>query len=247
MKLFEITGISRDDAINAAMQSRKTDSDFKQLVDELSDLGDHRVKMGSGLFSVVTADPERDPGTVRKVAYGEYGKGYTIEKLARDAYYNYILEIAKGSMKWNPYLPKVYAIHFHRAKDGLIAFEVELERLEPFTKLNRRELIAIGSRIYGDPTFEQGIETYMRRQGMSEISRSKMQSFLLRSIVAQAQGLKDYYGLRNKDSRLRHALMLLNRVKKTHSSIFLDMHDENVMVRRTPVGVQLVLTDPIAS
>jgi hypothetical protein len=246
MKLFELTGISRDDMFNAAAQSRRSGDDFEELRDQLTNLGKDKVRIGDGLYSVVLADPDRAPGSVRKIAYGEHGRGYTIQKLAKDAYYNYILEIAKGSMKWNPYLPKVYAIHFHRSKDGLIAFELELERLEELSKLNRREVIAIGSKIFGDPDFEQGIENYMEKQKVTHLSRAAYHNFLLAAVRAKALGINRYYGMRIKDPYLRHALAILSRVKRTDSRIFLDMSTENVMVRRTPVGAQLVLTDPLA-
>jgi viroplasmin and RNaseH domain-containing protein len=48
-----------------------------------------------------------------------------------------------------------------------------------------------------------------------------------------------------KDEHLIQALQYIKSVKDTNKDFALDLHDENIMIRNTPVGPQLVLTDPL--
>jgi hypothetical protein len=245
MKLFEVTGISKDDMTKARREKKTHDAPMKLLIRELGKVDGIKTKvLGSGVFSVAIGDQD-SPGTVRKVTYGDSGRGYTVDTLMKDAYFNYLMEIAKGSMKWNPYLPKVYSIKFHESSDGLIAFELELERLHDFDELNSKEVMAIGSRMYGEKEFEEAAKKSVKFKETDRAKKEAVRSLLLGAIHENVHGRK-LRGLKPKDSRLRQATRLIGRVNRSHGSFFLDMHSGNVMIRRTPVGAQLVITDPLA-
>lgn len=239
-----ITG--KEMADRAANRQKTKHNEFEKLQNQLTRLGVSSKELGDGLFSVVI-DHGHDPGTVQKVAFGANGIGYSVNDLMRDGYFQYLMKMTQHGMDWNPYLPKVYDIKFYEAKDGLIAFVLEMERLHSFRKTNSKELMAMGTKMFG-PEFETAVEQSARRTGADEEKKADfMQKLIATELESKVSG-HGSDGFKIKDSRLRHAIAVASKAMRAQGPDvgFADLHRGNIMVRRTPYGTQPVLIDPIA-
>lgn len=196
------------------------------------------VPLGSPGAYGAAYEHKKRPGTVLKV-----GKFY--DSPFEDGYLSFVQSILKANRSAsNPYLPRIYSVKIYRAKpvkakDGEMytpmggQYVIEMERLHKLDELSKEELIAIAERIF--PQWdEQGNEHHQL-------------SALLRAIGRAAQGKPELKQI--KDRQLVRALALIHNIEKRKrniSDIEMDMHGGNYMVRRTPVGPQLVIIDPLA-
>lgn len=241
-----ITGKQMSDRAANRQQSKH---DFEKLQAQLTRLGVNSKEVGEGVFSVVI-DHGHDPGAVQKVAYGHGGSGYTVQELLTDGYFSYIIKAAQHGMDWNPYLPKVYDIKFYQSKDGLIAFTLEIEKLHNFLKVNSKEAMAMGTKMFG-PEFETLIKQSLRRKPVEDEPEKadRIQKMISMFLEQHLAGHKGEDTLKIKDSRLRHALAVASKAMRAMGPDegFADLHRGNIMVRRTPYGAQPVIIDPIAS
>ncbi len=235
MKLFELIGVSKQDIDKSLSGVNKTDHDyFEELKLFLQQHGIKGEELGDGLYSVVVSDQDQ-PGTVKKLSYGYRGNGYTFESLLKDGYFNYVMAMAENNrMDWNPYLPKIYSIKFFESKDNLIAFTIEMERLFPIEELSNEEIGFIGDKIFED--FSERLE----RQGSDNWLDD-----LMRYIEAASKGYGHAYGIKIIDSRFRHAMSIISKLRRSNKG-GIDIHEGNIMFRRTPYGPQLVISDPLS-
>ena len=238
MKLFELIGISGKDIDKSMSDIENTDFDeYHQLKVFLKQHGIDGQEIGDGLYSVVISDDD-DPGTVKKVSYGSFGQGYTLESLLKDGYFNYLISMAENNrMDWNPYLPKIYSIKFFKSKDDLIAFTLEMERLYSIYDLSVEEIAFIGDKIFDD------FSARLERQEVHGVNG--WLDSLIRYIEYSTQGRGHAYGIKIIDSRFRHAMSIVSKLRRSNKGA-IDIHHGNVMVRRTRYGPQLVITDPVS-
>ena len=106
-----------------------------------------------------------------------------------------------------------------------------MERLEDFTKLNDTEMLAVWETIFKSDT--------PSREWLDRHSLSIEMAYSLKDAVRE----NNYDNI--KDSKLIEALKLIQNIKESHSDFAYDIRAPNIMIRRTPVGNQLVLTDPL--
>lgn len=133
----------------------------------------------------------------------------------------------------NPYFPRFRQIRTysnkHEGDKKRTSYVVRVEKLEPFTNLSRAERNMLIDKIFT----EKGI-----------VSNFADESGLGVAIYSASIDRKHITGIEIKDPDFLDALWFLDEVAENYG-YGLDLHDENIMVRRTSVGPQIVLNDPL--
>lgn len=204
------------------------------------DASNNAKQLGRGMFASVYERPSR-PGTVVKLA--------RVNDKNKDGYYSYINKVAKAAES-NPFLPRIYSAKFIEDKrnEGQGYFAVEMEKLHPLSSMDDNMLIAIGNNIW--PKFEQHVQLLLKMfrgevddDGRLITPHEHIQHALADIINDLIHGI-NIPDVNNR--KLNQALDYINQILAADPKLFGDVHHENVMVRLTPAGPQLVITDPIA-
>ena len=161
-------------------------------------------------------EDERDPHMFNK-------KSYFPSNLDKDAYYQYIKKIGPY-ISGNPYLPRVYIIKLIKHKDGHIKPEYKMEKLEGWENFDTDEIYAMSKRMFGP--------------GNGCIRPSTIMNYCMRIF----EGIINTNGM---DDKLIDALNLIYEVKNLNRDFHEDFSDDNVMLRRTKYGPQMVFIDPL--
>ncbi len=179
--------------------------------------GEH---LGTGHFSSVYSDPKRTPHDARKVS-----RPRDLHEI--DGFYHYMVELEKWPDNGNPYFPRFRAIKIYHGPDDLTVYSAQMEKLIP-AKSGASEREVIFRRIFGD---EEG-KGFAKRHSLFEVVEAAIQK---------------YGNLADKiiDKDLLSAANFIQRVSEKHSA-GVDIHSDNLMFRRTPYGLQLVITDPLS-
>lgn len=188
-------------------------------------------------------DSEKPPGylpsivkskNITKMNQGLYGdvyhhknKPHEVIKVGgnpNDSYSKYIEAVSELSSS-NPYLPRVYK---HK-KYGKELYTMEIEKLMPLKDLNIKEIQSILIRL--DPKYDT--KRFEYQYGEDDIVRAVNRYFW------------NPEDSKNMDPLFKQAADIITRIEMEHRVAFRDIHKENMMARRTPHGVQLVITDPL--
>lgn len=154
--------------------------------------------------------------------------------LQNDAYYQYIMA-SKEYAPSNPYFPRVYGITYKKDPNGLIKPRYAIEKFIPLSALTPEELSVLVDRIFITPNM------------LSDINNKNLASsigFFIKRIRFNAMH-GDVRARNIKDKKLLQAFQLIDGLIASNGNFAYDLHENNFMVRRTPVGPQLVLMDPI--
>ena len=244
--------------------SRRDVKDYKEIDDYVKAHGGK--KLGSGVFAVVY-DKSDAVQTVIK-------RGVTGFKDGRfgDGYLTFILELMKDSRASdNHFLPQIFSVKIDCSNyvmgSTLCKYIVEMEKLEAIEKFydsKEFELDRVLSAINSDPQSHFSQVILM----LSKLTNAKPES-LIKYVVGKVKEANDIDGDNRKvglyeiwtvieklihkmiinrppggikitDKRLLEAIELL----KKYQDRALDLHMENVMLRRSPYGLQLVISDP---
>jgi hypothetical protein len=186
--------------------------------------------LGSGAYASVYKTKKVDVGHVAKVSTLDYLEDNGHEK---DGYYQWINAVLKAPP--NRYLPQVLkaAIHEPKIKSNSRYREhpymdVKLERLYPVSQLTQEGIDFIANQIF-----------LKQKKGW------RINEILFR-IHDHIEGAKNKQ-YRIVDEDLIEALSLIEKItgRNMPDSYDIDLHGENVMIRITPYGPQLVITDPL--
>jgi len=185
--------------------------------------------LGSGYFSKVRST--NDPHVVKKSSVETTTGNPELD----DAYWDYVDLIIKNKLWENPYFPRVYKKTSMRGKEDTGHHSVEMERLESIEKATKDDLLPITRKAFN-------------KKGREKIT-SDVKEKKISPITAISRVLDNAVNSGNlsliKDDELAKALKILNLYAK-NSSVGVDIHEENIMARRTPVGIQLVISDPFS-
>lgn len=192
--------------------------------------------LGTGYYSNVRKDKTSPHQVVKNSSSPSSGDKF--QYFAR-----YIAEPGKGRMD-NVHIPKIYAIGNYTDKNGSTIQKYKMERLRPLHELSREEV-----QVMMESLFDLESEEFI--QSMQEYSEAtdypikhlmtdyRMLSFFIKKCAMDG----DYDGIAS--SELIDAIKIVREVVKKTAG-YPDIHDENVMFRRTSVGPQLVISDPIS-
>lgn len=225
MKLFEALGISNSNKVI----DRKRDDYLKHKIaaQHTKKSGSPYEKIGDGMYSDVYKHKEKPE--VIKI-------GNSLSSDNKDAYLNYLDVVMKSDrMASNPYLPRVYKVKRYNQDLGHTDYVVKMEPLSPLLALEIEDLIAIWRKAFGQdsspPTIGDPFELVHDLANMlsSYIYYRKPVDGMVKIV----------------DKQLLQAIAIISNLRKRGGGV-LDLHAENIMARRTSIGPQLVITDPLS-
>lgn len=193
-----------------------------------------RNRLGHGYYSNVYKN--KDPHLVTKVSRIPSRK---IED--NDPYWFFIRRLTETKInERNPYFPRVYSIKRYSDSDPESETNIneirnaQIEKLEELDQLTEDEIYTIFQKIRNEKEVD-----YLRGYPYDQ---SKLIHFIPDTIK---EDLSSSYLLNDvEDFNYKEAILFLRKLKKENNRISFDIHKGNLMVRRTPYGVQLVITDP---
>lgn len=204
-------------------------------------------RVGGGMSATAYHNPQKTPHDVRKISGGSKRRDI-------DGFYYYILELETHSDNTNPYFPRFRAIKVYtdrhqdsgggdETKDH-ITYSVQMEKLTHLRGLSNSEKRMILFRLFGDRQHRDGSDRRIIQKQLSgpEYWGYKILS-IIRNILEEEQGANALMEL-IVDEDFKNAISFLKNVYSKSASIHYDIHDDNVMIRRTPYGPQLVFLDP---
>lgn len=190
---------------------------------------------GRGNFSTVRPD-KKDPHMVRKNHHSPIMSDIDDQ----DGYIPFINHLIRHKLMGEYInLPRVYDVKKITDREGDYIYSYTIEKLIDGKNVSIEELNTIIDRTLGDEP----------AKGMSWSSREE--SSVKPKILNQWFGAQIEYGLTNgfyniKDEELIKALKLIDFVNDRNPNNVTDIHGGNIMYRRTPHGLQLVISDPLA-
>lgn len=217
-------------------QNRKDpnyDPDFDSAPDseQPSKQLDKTVKKGDGpgWYSGGQTNP-RDPHEFIK-------KPHLTTLMDEDAYYTYIREIRdlKREGYHNPFFPQVYNIDITQDPKGNQRPRYRIEKLQRGEDFSFEALLGLYERLFTDEFDQRNLETSNKSYAVwREIARQ----------LDRAVEQSNYTNIR--DDQLKEALMLISKIIDEHTNWNVDLHMNNIRVRGSNTGPQLVLMDPIS-
>lgn len=217
------------------------DSDEKSIQKTL-----RKSRIGSGNFSSVSPD-KGDPHMVKKTSHG-----YMKSDTGDDAYWAYVDYIIKHKLWENPYFPRLYVQRNAKDPAGQVVRRVQMEKLNKIENLTNDEFKALFRKMFGED-FEDWIT---RSEYNHQVNIDKPKALVLEEILNLTydfirKGTHDFKLSAHKesemDSQFIQALTTLHTMYR-NDPIFggLDLEEDNIMIRRSGHGNQLVFTDIFA-
>lgn len=191
---------------------------------------------GEGSFGVVYQDQD-NPHEVMKFSTGI--------NAYRDGYLDYIQEIAHDkSIQDNPWVPRILKLRVHKNKhDEVDDFSVRLEALQSVNTLEIDEVFAILDRVFTSEYVEQTKMYHKRWDPRHQLYATR--DALILAIWTCIKSLDSERIV--KDEHFLEFIKWHERVFAEHDTDHsFDPGMSNLMVRRSPYGSQIVITDPWA-
>jgi len=187
-----------------------------------------------------------DSSSIFKIGKTEnYGYGLP----TRDGYLNYINRIKNLKL---PVFPQIYSIEIFQHKEDVnygprYCYKINMERLYNSDDLNIKEHDFLIYRLLGREltTHEEDI---LGNMGTSKIwfYADILQSLAYNGKVKRILGVELNLKISDiHDRYLQTAITAIKSVRKVKKA-GMDLHTGNIMFRRTPYGVQPVITDPLS-
>ena len=178
---------------------------------------------GEGVFSTVKQD--RDPHLVKKTS--KYA-----EDTHKDGYWFFIKNVIDHKLWENPYFPRVYQFKkFSKGDDA--HYRVQLEKLVDLNSISKKELYAMARKVFGESGMKDVIE---KEEDIIQIPAAL--EHLCENLY---DGEIHTEGL---DPDLVSAIATLRKMNANKFEY--DLHRENIMARRGPHGLHMVIVDPFS-
>jgi hypothetical protein len=212
------------------VRNRKPDYDWDSMKDRQEREYDKGKGQGHGWYSGGQTNP-RDPHEFVK-------KPHMTTLLDQDAYYKYIQEIRKLKKAGyhNPFFPQVYNVDITQDAKGNQRPRYRIEKLQPGEKYPVETLIGMYERLFKTQFDMNSIDSYSNKPWAiwSEIADQ----------VNRAVERSNYTNI--QDDLLIEALMLIDKIIEENPDWNVDLHVNNIRIRGSSQGPQLVLMDPIS-
>ena len=156
----------------------------------------------------------------------------------------------------NPYFPRFRSINKFKGNPNdkgvpRQSYVVKVETLEPYKNLSGKEREMLVNKLF-DEHGEDVINHYWEEdtrdrhhpRGRPEIAAGEKLAWAIRACLEGDEGWEDELRWTIEDKKFLQAIEFLQKASKEYD-YNLDLHRENIMIRRTSVGVQLVLNDPL--
>ncbi|CAB4133417.1 hypothetical protein UFOVP257_182 [uncultured Caudovirales phage] len=189
---------------------------------------------GSGWYSRGYQNP-RDPHEFVKTTHKP-------SILYNDAYFHYVSTISNLQRKnyRNPYFPVVYQVKISMDSHGNERPRYRMETLQDPKQYPIEAIMGMMENMFIDPSTVFGdMEITEKNKGQIWIELAHRLDYCILNVNSTS--------MRNiKDRNLKAALVIIHNILKKYDIFEPDIHGNNIMVRGTPYGPQLVLMDPIS-
>lgn len=191
-------------------------------------------------------DPIRSPktkplgrGTVAKV-YDHPSDAHMVNRVTKSyksgdheqSYETFIEAILDDPhMKDNIHMPRVYGVKKFKSREGRVRARYELEKLVMMQDVQPEILKAAIDSVFNSDLDE------------SELKSSRLMGWRFASEIQYAISYNEFDNVISEE--FLEALKFIKKVKKLARGNGYDLHDENIMLRLTPTGAQIVFTDPL--
>lgn len=175
-------------------------------------------ELGRGAFSKVRPDPN-DPHMVNKQSVIPLGKSHEDKE---DGFAGFVRLMLDNDLMDNIHFPKIYKAQRMTDTTGTHRNNYTIEKLEPISGLAREERAALEEH-HMNPGYDEDFS-------LSERIYDSCRSARARDMYIKMDSLKE-------------ACATLDELDDI-SDFRLDINRDNLMVRRTPHGLQLVISDP---
>ena len=216
--------------------------------------------VGDGSFAQATANPN-NPHDIRKTSKDPQ------KRKAIDGFYFYLLELENYTDNTNPYFPRIRQAKIYTDRDedsskDRITYSVQMERLESLMGINDRDRESSLAKVFGSnytrareimDSIEENYDGWQNSPWIYDepfltiikiiVGGNNMLEAMSRA-HADKETISELIDL-VADEQLLRALVFIEEVSKKYT-LGMDLHDENIMFRRGPTGVQLVITDPLS-
>lgn len=187
-----------------------------------------KPNIGRGFFSSVF--PHKDEHMVTKVSNSPTHANI-------DGYWKYVNELIKSNI-WssNPFFPRIYSIKKIQNSDDEFIYSGVMEKLIAYKDIDVDILCQYIKTIVND-AFVDGEINRIERSQTAKYLMNRVGDVLCSNIINP-----------NSDEIKNDQLIeALEWFKKSRLTSDLDIHADNMMFRRGKTGIQLVITDPLAS
>lgn len=202
------------------------------------------IKKSHKPFDFIKLDREYE-GNKDSGESGGYAAGYEDEEdphlynkkshypsyLENDAYFNYINGI-KPYISSNPFFPRVYLINLEKDPSGKIIPSYKMEKLHSIKDFDDESMKGLCRNIFKKlpDTDNKFVPKYAYQKNVLQNIEHALES-------------NNYSNIKNKE--LIQALKIIKKIKESNPKFQYDTSVNNFMIRATPVGPQLVITDPL--
>lgn len=148
----------------------------------------------------------------------------------------------------NPFFPKIYTAKIYRDElDKHLYMIITMERLRPISASNEHLFEASIQQLYRlrvlPSKYDFKHPLHSQHMNFVEETEDEIEAAYITMFEMFSDVRNRYWLAQNTpDNNLKEAIKLLNPIFKDNRS---DLHEDNVMVRLTSVGPQLVLMDPV--
>lgn len=180
--------------------------------------------LGVGAEAIVVK-PKNDLSVIKI-----YGSAQKIKNSGTMQYYLLSQKYSRG----NPFLPRVQSIHQSNRANVYTGIEehyiIKLEELTPLRFATEHDIESMFYSIFN--TEPESNLDYNRLATIIELA------------VEKPNKLANYFDVTKINKNFLNVVKLIRKIKERADSSF-DIHTGNMMIRRTSVGPQLVITDPL--
>lgn len=190
-------------------------------------------EIGRGISNVVLAN-KRDPHTI--IRHNSNVVHPSID--SSNVYYNWL---AKSKVfNENPFFPRIYEKVTVSDRSGRKLIKYEIEKLSPIEILDIAAMRGLTNRLFDQTTITRILRFTASRSSWADMDDEE------RALIILLNCLEDvFFGNPSSDENLNDAMKTIKELSEQNPVTGSDLHRGNVMVRLTPHGPQLVLTDPI--
>jgi len=209
-----------EDLIDTKIKNKKVDDWYDP--DSSEDDGD---ELGRGTAAHVLKNPD-DPHTVKRNSHSAQrattNRKGEFEHRRFDGFNVWAKFIIDNKLaEKNPYFPRIYEVERISDKGDNQFYKYETEKLYPMSSLSREEMIAISEKL----------------TGREQIYYPEQIEWFLQKVILENKDTPD-------DALVECRKYMKQFVDETNMKID-DLGGDNILVRRTSLGVQLVINDPI--
>lgn len=190
-------------------------------------------ELGRGMSNVVLAN-KRDPHTV--IRHNSNVMHPSID--SSNGYYNWLAK--SKAFNENPFFPRIYEKVTISDKSGRKLIKYEIEKLSSIEILDIAAVRGMTNNLFDQTTITRILRFAAARKWWSDIDDEE------RALIILLNCLEDvFFGNPSSNENLNDAMKTIRELSEQNPVTGSDLHRGNVMVRLTPHGPQLVLTDPI--